>query len=117
MKKILFFIVALGLVFNFLPVVCAEDAIDADIVETSMQVIEAAKSLETTQQKIDYLVEKAQGFFDSEMFQEVVDTAQYILTYLDKDSLAAGDLLTKATDALASKAKGSLGEAVKKFGF
>ena len=71
--------------------------------------------METTEQKADYLLKQANAFYNSKEFQEAVNTAQYILRYLDKDSQQAKDLLQKAKEALASAAKGAVEDVKQKF--
>jgi len=73
--------------------------------DSSSAAIQAAKAMETAEQKVDYLIGQAKSFYNSKEFQNAIDTAQYILTQLDKDSQTAKSLLEKAKDALAAKAK------------
>ena len=48
------------------------------------------------------MVTQANNLYSSEKFQDVVDIAKYILTYLDKDSQPAKNLLDKAKSKLTS---------------
>ena len=54
--------------------------------ESSGVAIAEAKTMQTPQQKMDYLVGQAKAFYNSKQFQDTVDIAQYILRFLDKDS-------------------------------
>ena len=82
-------------------------------VASSNEAIQTAKSMETAQEKVDYLIGQAKAFYNSKEFQGAVDIAQYILRYVDKDSQAAKDLLEKAKNQLTAAAKGAV-EDVKK---
>ena len=75
--------------------------------------IDYAKTLETTQQQVDYLVGQAKAFYNSKEFQGAVDIAQYILAYLDADNAQAEDLLNKAKEQLQAAAQGVMDEAQK----
>ena len=87
---------------------------------SSSEAIQSSKSMETVEQKVDYLVGQAKSFYNSKEFQQTVDIAQYILSYLDKESQEAKDLLIKAKEALVAKAKEAVDtatqEAQKKIG-
>lgn len=80
---------------------------------SSREAINAAKAMETVEEKSAYLIGQAKAFYNSKEFQQAVDIAQYILQYVDKDSTAAKDLLEKAKNALAAAAKAKLDEAKK----
>ncbi|MFC1657864.1 hypothetical protein ACFL1D_00610 [Candidatus Omnitrophota bacterium] len=101
---------AIALVFSFSVLLsgCAQEK-----AASSREAIEAAKAMETMEQKAAYLIQQAKAFYNSQDFKNAVNTAQYILSYVDKDSQAAKDLLEKAKQALASAAKGAM-EDVKK---
>lgn len=80
-------------------------------VASSNEAIEASKSMETVEQKVDYLVGQAEAFYNSKEFQGTVDIAQYILRYVDKDSQEAKNLLERAKQALVAKAQEAVGTA------
>jgi len=110
MKRISY-ILAVGLiVMSFAVAGCG-----AQKAESSSAAIAATKTMQTTQEKTDYLVSQAKAFYNSKDFQGAIDIAQNILRYLDKDSLAAKDLLEKAKERLAAKAQGMLDQAKKDF--
>jgi len=73
--------------------------------ESSKAAIEVAKTMETLEEKANYLVGQAKAFYNSKQFQDSIDAAKYVLRYLDKESQAAKDLLEKAKEALAAKAQ------------
>jgi hypothetical protein len=81
--------------------------------DSSSQAINEAKAMQTTQEKVDYLVGQAKAFYNSKEFQGSIDIAQYILRYLDKDSQAAKDLIQKAKDQLTAQAQSMVDEAKK----
>jgi len=110
MKRNLVLFAVVCLAVSFATVGCG-----AKKAETSRAAIDEAKVMETTQEKVDYLVTQAKSFYNSDDFQGVIDIAQYILTYLDKDSAVAKDLITKAKEQLQAKAQGMLDEAKKSF--
>ena len=78
---------------------------------SSTQAIDTAKAMETVEAQKNYLIEQAKAFYNSDQFQEAVDVAQYVLTYLDKESQQAKDLLEKAKADLVAQAKKKVDEA------
>jgi hypothetical protein len=84
--------------------------------ESSSAAIDIAKTMETAEQKAQYLVGQAKTFYNSKEFQGAVDIAQYILRYIDQDSQEAKALLDKAKTALESAAKSAMEDAKKSFG-
>jgi hypothetical protein len=111
MKRSFVILVAVVLVAGFMLYGCGPQKADS-----SRSAIDTAKTMQTTQEKVDYLVGQAKAFYNSKEFQGAVDIAQYILRYLDKDSPAAKELLTKAQEALAAQAKSAAEQAKKEFG-
>ncbi|MFC1807636.1 hypothetical protein ACFL0T_04635 [Candidatus Omnitrophota bacterium] len=83
--------------------------------ESSKAAIDYAKTLETVQAKSDFLVKEAKAFYKSEKFQDAVDTVQYVLRYLDKDSTDAKALLEQAKKELVAKAQSAFDQAKKGF--
>jgi predicted RNA-binding protein with EMAP domain len=75
--------------------------------------IEIAKTMDTEEQKIDYLMGQAEAFYKADQFQDTVTIAQYILQNLDKDSAEARDMLNKATDEMRAMMQKSA-ESIKK---
>ncbi len=84
--------------------------------DSSQQAIANAKTMGTVQEKTDYLVAQAKAFYNSKQFQGAVDIAQYVLTYLDRDSQAAKSLLEKAKADLTAQMKQSAEDLRKTFG-
>lgn len=110
MRKILLLLFVLGLFSGLVFSGCAQQ----QKAESSKEAIEIAKTMETVEQKADYLINQARAFYNSKEFQEAVNAAQYVLRYLDKDSQAAKDLLGKAKEALSSAAKAAADDVKKK---
>ena len=109
MKKFFHVMLILVLFLSLVLAGCAQQK-----AASSKEAIETAKAMETVEQKAAYLIQQAKAFYNSKDFQESVNTAKYILRYVDKDSQAAKDLLQKAKDALASAAKAAVEDAKKK---
>lgn len=84
--------------------------------ESSKDAITVAKAMETAEEKADYLVSQAKAFYNSKEFQQAIDTAQYILRYVDKDSQEAKNLIEKAKDALRQKAQEAVADVNKRIG-
>ncbi len=84
---------------------------------SSTEAIDYAKTLANVQEQTNYLVGQAKAFYSSKEFQNAVDTAQYVLRYLDKDNPEAQNLLTKAKEAITAQLKQKAEEAKKKYGF
>ena len=108
MKKIILLVLLIGLSLNFMITGCGTQTESA-----SAAAIEASKKLATVQEQTTYLIGQAQTLYNSKEFQQVIDIAQYILRFLDKDSQEAMSLLEKAKDALLSQAGSSM-EDIKK---
>lgn len=108
MKKVFVSTLVLGLIFGLVLTGCG-----AKKAASGKEAIDTAKTMETVEQKVNYLMGQAKAFYNSKEFQDAIDAAQYVLRYLDKDSQAAKDLIEKAKNELAEKAKA----AAKDFGF
>ena len=105
MRKSLSIILVVAFVLGFVALGCGPKKAGS-----SQEAIETSKTMQTVQEKADYLVGQAKAFYNSKDFQGVVDTAQYILTYLDKNSEEAKSLLEKAKGQLKEAAGKALGD-------
>jgi hypothetical protein len=74
-------------------------------VESSQAAIQKANTMQTVQEKTDYLIGQAKVFYNSQDFQGAIDIAQNVLRYLDKDSQEALSLIEKAKADLTAQAK------------
>ena len=72
---------------------------------SSKDAITKAQAMATVKERVDYLVSQAQVFYNSKDFQSAIDVGQYILSYLDKESQTAKNLIMKAKEALAAEAQ------------
>lgn len=88
-------------VFATMIVGCAEKPKAAD----SKEAIQQAKQLQTVEEQVKHLVQEANGFINSKQFDEAVNTAKYILSNLDKESLEAKTILEKAQAELKKMAE------------
>ncbi len=75
---------------------CSQQAASAS------EAIQHAKTLQTPKQQTDYLVGQARAFVKSEDYQEMIKTAQYVLSSVDAHSHAAINLLKQAKTKLAA---------------
>lgn len=76
----------------------------------SKEAIDTASAMESMQEKAAFLMKEAQAFYSSEKFQDAIDTAQYVLRYVDKDSQAAKDLIERAKQELIKLAESKTAE-------
>lgn len=84
---------------------------------SSSEAIEQSRTMDTTQEQVDYLVRQGRAFYNSEEFQGAVDIAQHVLRHLDSDSQAARDLLELAREALEAQARSAMDQASAGLGF
>ncbi|MDP8234137.1 MAG: hypothetical protein P9M06_04990, partial [Candidatus Saelkia tenebricola] len=75
MRKMMFLMVSMILASSILITGCSKEG----TVASSMDAIDIAKTLATTQEKISYLTTEAETLYRSEKFQDVANIAQYIL--------------------------------------
>lgn len=78
------------------------------------EAIESSKALKTVQEQANYMISQAQAFYNSKDFQQAIETAQYVLSNLDKNSQGAKDLIEKAKAQLKAAAEKAVGDASKK---
>ena len=89
-------LLVLGLVFSMVLIGCG-----AEKAKSPQEAIEIAKGMKTTQEKVEYLIQQAEAFYNSKEFNQAMHLTKTILTYLDKNSQEAKNLLVKANKALA----------------
>ena len=83
---------------------------------SSNEAIQLSKTMQTVEQKVNYLIGQAKAFYSSKNFQQTVDIAQYVLAYLDKKSTEAKNLLEKAKAELTALAQQKAQELKSKLG-
>lgn len=74
----------------------------------SGNVIESAKRITGKEAKINYLISEGEKFIASEQFQDAINTAEYILSNLDKGNPQAKDLINRAKESLAKNVEGTV---------
>jgi len=75
---------------------------------TSEEAVSNARAMETTQEKVDYLIKQAEAFYKSEQYKDAVKSAQYVLKNLEKDSEEAREIIAKAQKELGSAVEGAI---------
>ena len=83
---------------------------------TAVEAIKQSEAMQSVQEKVNYLVGQANGFYDAQKYQPVIDIAQYILGSLDPNSSPAQSLLEKAKQGLQSAAQSAVGGVTQKLG-
>ena len=73
---------------------------------SSEEAVTNARAMETTQEKVDYLIKQAEAFYKSEQYKDAVESAQYVLKNLEKNSEEAREILAKAQKELGSAVEG-----------
>jgi vacuolar-type H+-ATPase subunit H len=102
MKKLMaIFVVALA-VASWAVSGCAKKA------ASGTQAIQTAETMQTVDQKVDYLIGQGNAFLNSKQYDEAIKTARYILSDLDKNSQQAQGIIEKAKEKLAAEAKGMM---------
>lgn len=97
MRKPLFYAKACILCFALVAAACGPKK-----AASSEEAIENAKAMETTEQKIDYLISQAEAFYKSEQYKDAMESARYVLKNLEKDSQEAKEILEKARKEVGS---------------
>ena len=83
---------------------------------SSEEAIANARAMETAQEKVDYLIKQAEAFYKSEQYRDAVESAQYVLKNLEKDSEEAREILAKAQKELGSAVEGVMKDVPKGLG-
>lgn len=83
---------------------------------TASEAISRSQSMQSVNQKVDYLVGQANMFIDSRQYAEASKIAGYILTDVDKNSQQARDILQKAQEQMTQKAGETIGNMQQSFG-
>jgi len=81
---------------------------------SSSEAIQNSQSLKTVEEKAAYLLKQAESFYNSKEFQKAIETAQYVLSNLDKNYQPAKDLIEKAQAQLKAAAQKAAGDVGKK---
>lgn len=84
--------------------------------QSSSEAIDLSKAKATVEAQAQYLVAQANGFINSDQFDEAIKTARYVLSNLDSNSTAAQDIIAKAQAELKKIADQKLQEVKEKLG-
>ena len=109
-KNFLTAVFAAGLIFAVAG--CAQQKPAA----SSQEAIQQSKEMKTVDEQVKYLVSQANSFINSQKFDEAVQTARYILSNLDQNSVEAKSILEKATAQMKEAANKAMGDVKNKLG-
>ncbi|MBD3379194.1 MAG: hypothetical protein GF408_01885 [Candidatus Omnitrophica bacterium] len=84
--------------------------------ESSSAAIKEAGTMDTAQEKSEYLIGQAKAFMASDEFQNAVDVLQYVLSTVDRDNPQARQLLEQAKEELSAQAKSAAEDLKASFG-
>ena len=73
--------------------------------ESSSVAIEKSQTLTSVQEKSSYLIGQAKAFYNAKEYQQAIDTAKYILSNIDENSMQAKDIIEKAKKELEALVK------------
>ncbi|MFA5038676.1 MAG: hypothetical protein WC732_03240 [Candidatus Omnitrophota bacterium] len=76
---------------------------------SSSEAIAQAQTMQSVNQKVDYLAGQANMFLDSREYSEALKTANYILSNVDSNSQQAKDIVQKAQERLSGQVKDMAG--------
>ncbi len=76
--------------------------------DSSRETIETAKGMDSVEKQADYLVKQANAFYKSKEYKDAINTAQYVIRNLDKESSKAKEIMQKAKDDMAQAAREKL---------
>jgi hypothetical protein len=110
MRKTIVFAAAISLIVGSGLLGCAEKA------TSSQDAIEKSKSYEGAEGQAKYLIKQANGFLDSEEFNEAIKTAQYVLRNLDDSSEEAKRIIEESRAELKEVATDAIEDAKRKLG-
>lgn len=77
---------------------------------SASEAIQNSQALKTVEEKVSYLIKQAEAFYNSKEFQQAIQAVQHVLSYLDKDSQQAKDLIEKAKAQLQATAQKAMGD-------
>lgn len=72
---------------------------------SSKEAIEKSKTMATLEEKVDYLTEQAEAFYESKEYKEAMDTAQYVIDNLKADAQKAKRILEESQTKFKSVAE------------
>lgn len=109
MKKVIAIVCVFSIgLFTLLGAGCTKKA------ASSSEAIQNAQKLKTVEEKVNYLIKQAEAFYNSKEFQQAIQTAQYVLSNLDRNSQSAKNLIEKAKAQLQATAQKAVQDATNK---
>jgi nitrogen regulatory protein PII len=76
---------------------------------TAKEAIKIAEAMVTKEKQEEYLERQARLFFEDKDFQQTIDIARYVLTYISEGSEVSKKLITKSQNAMDVQAAGGTG--------
>lgn len=107
-SKIKIFVV--GLIIGFVALGCGQKA------KSSSEAVELSKAKATVESQAKYLIQQANGFLNSKQFDEALNTAKYVLSKLDANSIEAKNIIEEAKKKLEKIALEKMNEVKGKIG-
>ena len=107
MRKLNLWIIIMAVVLMSSFSSCAQQPKSAN----SSEALKAASTMQTTEEKVKFLISEANAFVSSKKFEDAVSTAQYILSNLDANSADARSILEKARADIEKLAQAKIAEA------
>ena len=99
-----------GLIVGFVALGCGQRA------QSSGEAIELSKAKVTVEAQAKYLIQQANGFVNSDNFDEAIKTAKYVLSNLDANSTTAKGIIEKAQAELKKLAEQKMADVKGKLG-
>ncbi len=96
MRRFLVIVIMLCLAAGFTVIGCGPKK-----AATSLEAINISKTLAPVDKKTKYLLSQAWGFLNSGKLRDAINTSQYVIRNLDKNSSEAQRILRKSQDAMA----------------
>jgi len=82
---------------------------------TGTKALQKSETINTIDQKVDYLVAQAKAFYNSKEFNDAIAVAQHVITNLDANSQEAKKLLADSKAKLSEMIKTTADDMKKKF--
>lgn len=109
MRRVLIGILSVLLCAGFISA-CAKKA------ASGSEAISNTQTMQTTQQKMDYLISQGNAFLNSRQYEDAVQVARHVLADLDKNSAQAQSLIDKAMAQMKETAGKAMSDTQKKMG-
>jgi len=110
MKKVTIALVIVCIAFSMAVVGCGPKK-----AETPKEAIETSKTMDATKARENYLVAQAKAFYNAKDYKGAVELSKYVINFVDKNSVAAQDILQKAQEDLRAQMQQAANELKQKF--